>query len=109
MAKTMTVTWEGKKYLLEFTRDTVRQIEQTGFNVDKAMDTPLSSTEILFTGAFLAHEADALKAKIPEKILDHGIDTKMLGALKEMYDQPIRDMFSGEGDDKNPLEWETDF
>lgn len=105
MSKTMTITYNGVKYVLEFTKETVRRMERMGFDIEKASSTPLTSIETLFTGAFLANEQKAIKEGIPEKILDGGIPDGILDKLIEMYRDPANGLFNNEGN----LEWETNF
>lgn len=109
MAKRIELTYNGNKFTLEYTRDTVRQMERAGFNIDSAMDTPLTSVETLFTGAFLANHGKAVKDRIPEKILKGGIPKDMFGKLIEMYNEPISEMFDEGEDNEGNLEWETNF
>lgn len=108
MAKTMTINYGGDKYTLEFTRDSVRHMERAGFNINKALDTPVSSLETLFTGAFLANHGRAVKNGIPDKIMKKGLPSEMFGKLVEMYNEPLTAMFD-ENDDEGNLEWETNF
>ena len=109
MAKTITITFEDRKYTLGFTRDTVRQMESAGFNINNALDTPLTSIETLFTGAFLAHEGRAVKNRIPEKIIKNGLPKEMFGKLIEMYNEPLEAMFEQGDDGEGNLEWEAQF
>lgn len=109
MAKQMTIDFGGEKYTLEFTRDSVRQMESAGFNIDKAMATPLLSTETLFTGAFLANHGRAIKDRIPEKIIKNKLPKGILTKLIEMYNDPLTEMFTDDEDGEGNLKWETNF
>ena len=109
MAKQMTIKFGGDTYTLEFTRDSVRQMESAGFNIDKAMETPVLSTETLFTGAFLANHGKAIKDRIPEKIIQKKLPKGILGKLIEMYNYPLTEMFTDDEDGEGNLEWETNF
>lgn len=104
MNKNIVITYNDTKYTLEFTRDSVRQMERSGFNVNKALDTPMTSLETLFVGAFLANHGKAIKDGVPEKILKNGIPREMFGKLVDMYNEPLAAMF-----DEGNLEWETNF
>lgn len=110
MAKRIEIAYNGDKYTLEFTRDTVRQMERAGFNVDEALATPMSSFDTLFTGAFLANHGRAVKDRIPEKILKGKKFSKdMFGKLIEMYNEPIAEMFDDAEETEGNLEWEANF
>lgn len=106
MAKKIELTYKGEKYVLEFTKDTVRRMESMGFNIRKAIDTPLTSVEVLFTGAFLANEGRAIKNKIPEKILESGLPKGMFDKLVEMYNEPFETLFDNDdAENEGNLEW----
>ena len=105
MSKKIEITYGGEKYVLEFTKETVRQMESAGFNIRAAIDTPLSSIEMLFTGAFLANHGRAVKNKIPEKIMKDGLPREMFGRLVEMYNEPLEALFDKEDTDEGNLEW----
>ena len=47
--------YEGVPYTLEFTPDSLKQMERSGFNFSKMEDTILTTPEKLFYGAFLAN------------------------------------------------------
>ncbi len=46
---------KGTQYTLEFTRDSIKQMERTGFSLDVAQTQPMTSLLTLFKGAFIAH------------------------------------------------------
>lgn len=109
MAKTINIKYGNENYTLEFTRASVRQMESAGFNINKALDTPLTSIETLFVGAFLANHGRAVKNRIPEKIIEkNGLPSGMFEKLVEMYNEPISAMFEPEDNEGN-LEWESNF
>ena len=110
MAKILTVSHEGKQYTLEYTRDTVRSMERSGFNVNQITDKPLTTIPTLFRGAFMAHHPkirtatiDAIFAAMPNK-------TDLLGKLAEMYAEPIDTLLDepeegGEGNSSWGADW----
>ena len=55
MAKQLTFTYNGKDYVLEYTRNTVRQMENNGFVTNDIDIKPMTVLPALFAGAFLAH------------------------------------------------------
>lgn len=102
MAKTMTFTYDGKDYTLEFTRQTVVQTENMGFNANDIDTKPVTSLSILFRGAFLAHHRD-LPAKEVDKIFENFSKEGLLEALAELYYEPIRVLM--EDNSKNAVKW----
>ena len=102
MAKTMTFTYDGKDYTLEFTRQTVVQTENMGFNAQYIDTKPITSLSILFRGAFLAHHRD-LPAKEIDKIFENFSKEGLLEALADLYYEPIRVLM--EDNSKNAVKW----
>lgn len=78
-----------KEYVLEFTRSSVRQMEENGFVAQDIVTKPMLTLPQLFAGAFLAHhrfvkqaEIDRIYDKIPNK-------SDFLARLAEMYNEPL--------------------
>lgn len=103
MAKQLTFTYNGKDYVLEYTRNTVRQMENNGFVANDIDTKPMTILPALFAGAFLAHHrheksevVDAIYSKLKDK---HSLIEK----LAEMYNEPISSLL--EEPDEGNLEW----
>ena len=102
MAKTMTFTYDGKDYTLEFTRKTVIETENMGFNAQYIDTKPITSLSILFRGAFLAHHRDTRVSEI-DKIFESFTKEGLLEALADLYYEPIKVLM--ENDSKNAVKW----
>lgn len=107
MAKTITITYEGQKYTLEYTRGSVATMERRGFNVNKISEAPMSTLPALFEGAFIAHHSRLNKNYI-DKIFD-SIPKKeeLIGVLAEMYNEPLMAMFDEPEDAEGNASWEV--
>ena len=97
--------YEGREYTLEFTRDTVRTIERSGFDYHNIDARQMDSICTLFAGAFLAHHRfdkpdviDKIYAKMPNK-------DALLERLAMLYALPYQELTS-EVDEKNAVKWE---
>lgn len=97
--------YEGKEYTLEFTRDTVRTIEKSGFDYRNIDSKQMDSICTLFAGAFLAHHRfvkpdviDKIYAKMPNK-------SALLERLAMLYMLPYEELVE-EVDEKNAVKWE---
>lgn len=97
--------YEGKEYTLEFTRDTVRTIEKSGFDYHDIDSKQMDSICTLFAGAFLAHHRfvkpdviDKIYAKMPNK-------SALLERLAMLYMLPYEELVE-EVDEKNAVKWE---
>lgn len=89
MSKQITFTFEDKDYTLEYTRRTVRQMEEAGFISSDIGVRPMTLLPQMFAGAFLAHHRftkqdviDRIYAAMPNK-------EDLINKLAEMYNDPI--------------------
>ena len=58
--------YNGKHYCLEYTRESVKQMEAAGFNMNDMGDKPATRIEQLWQGAFLANHPNEPESKIRE-------------------------------------------
>ena len=107
MAKTINFTYEGKDYTLEFTRRTIRQMEDEGFVARNIDDRPMTLLPALFAGAFKAHHRfvkqetiDVIYANMPNK-------DKLIEKLAEMYNEPIMSLMEEPADTAKNVDWMT--
>ena len=105
MSKQLRFTYEGKDYVLEFTRRTVEQMERNGFIASDVCDKPMTTLPALFAGAFLANHrfvrqdlVDSIYAKMPNK-------QELIGKLAEMYNEPITALVDEPEDDAGNVDW----
>ena len=78
MAKQLNFEYENKEYTLEFTRESIKQMEREGFVAGDIVNKPMNTLPKLFAGAFKAH---------------HRFDTKQ----KKIDEIPSRNRFSANG------------
>lgn len=107
MAKQIIFSYEGKDYTLEFTRRTVKQMEDEGFVARNIDDRPMTLLPALFAGAFKAHHRfvkpdviDAIYAAMPNK-------DKLIEKLAEMYNDPIMTLMEEPDDSAKNVDWMT--
>lgn len=106
MTEKIKFKYGGKEYVLEFTRQSVEEMERRGFVVEEVLTKPLTVLPNLFAGAFIANHRFT-KRKVINEIFNQ-IDDKggLLDALAEMYSLVI-DEFTDELEKKNKnLTWE---
>ena len=110
MAKQIVFTYEDKEYTLEFTRRTVKQMEDEGFVAQDIDRKPMTLLPALFAGAFKAHHRfvkqdviDKIYAGMPHK-------DELIGKLAEMYKDPIVTLME-EPDEKavKNVSWEANW
>ena len=107
MAKTITFTYEGKDFTLEFTKRTIKLMEEAGFVAGDIDRRPMTLLPQLFAGAFLAHHRfvrqetiDAIYAAMPNK-------EDLVGKLAEMYQEPIRTLMEEPEGELGNVDWKA--
>ncbi len=98
-------TAEGRNYCLEFTRDTVKQMEARGFSPQRILDAPVTSVPELFHGAFLANHP-LVTRKVSDKIF-YGLKNRdsLVNNLIKMYNEPIQAL-TDDSEGNAETEWE---
>ena len=111
MNKTIRFSYKDKDYTLEFTRDTVRQMERQGF-VPGDIDTkPMTVIPDLFAGAFLKNHPTVKRSRIDEIYEALGGKQRLIRALIEMYNDTLETLIGDEDDEGNAewtANWETE-
>lgn len=108
MAKKISIPYNGKKYVLEFTRSTVSAMEKAGFSINELSAKPATMIPMLFSGAFAANHSNTKVATI-NKIYD-GLGDKqgLVKTLAEMYSDSVYTLLADEDEENegNPG-WEA--
>lgn len=112
MAKTINFNYEGKEYTLEFTCDSVRQLEREGFVIEDITRKPMTVLPKLFAGAFLAnHKYDKnVRTNVDEIYKKFTDKNKLIERLAEMYNETVESLVDepDEGD-KGNIQWEANW
>lgn len=79
----------GKKYELDFNRESVRWIESQGFKIDETFDFPNINIPKLFYFSFRAHHKNSISLQQAEALLDKmgGLTGKIAVRLVDLYRQ----------------------
>ena len=105
MATKINFTFDGKDYCLEYTKRTVKQMEDRGFVASRFIEFPMSTLPDLFAGAFLANHKYTDR-KVIDAIFDKMTDKKaLIGTLSTMYNEPIEALMAGEDEEGNGIAW----
>ncbi len=108
MATKIRFEHEGKEYTLEYTRRTVRYMEDKGFVASRLFDAPMTMLPDLFAGAFQANHR-FLDRKVIDGLYDKFKNKKaLLSTLTKMYNEPIEALLADdrEEDEGNMIAWE---
>ena len=104
MANQINFDYNGRHYCLEYTRESVKQMEAAGFTITDIGDKPATRIEQLWAGAFLAHERRT-SANVIRELYDKMKDKEaLLQKLSEMYQNTLKYLMPDE-DDAGNVEW----
>mgnify|MGYP002552241267 CR=1 FL=1 len=105
MAKQIIFSYEDKEYTLEYTRRTVAEMEKKGFIASNITDKPMTTLPALFAGAFLAHHRFVKEDVINTIYNKLTKKEELIGALAEMYNEPIMALVEEPEENQGNLNW----
>ena len=109
MAKKLEFSYQGKDYTLEYTRESVKQMEREGFVANDIVNKPMSTLPKLFSGAFKAHHKYDVKQKQIDEMFDlFKNKDALVEKLAEMYHEPFEALLD-DSDGGNSIAWEANF
>ena len=98
--------YNGKHYCLEYTRDTVKQMEAAGFTVNDIDSKPATRIEQLWAGAFMANHRRVSNTIIRELYGKMKDKDALLKKLAEMYNSTLDYLLNdADDDDEGNVEW----
>lgn len=107
MARNVSFEFEGVRYTLEFTRRSVKKMEDGGFDVTQVEHRPMTMYPKLFEGAFIAHHpfikkglADTIYSKLKNK-------AELMDALADMYSDTLMSILDEPSESEGNVTWET--
>lgn len=86
---TITIDYKGESYKLGFTRDSIKCMEDKGFNFSKAEQRQISSLFDLVEGAFRTYTPRMTSEKIMEVWGTLKGKDELYNALFEMFREPL--------------------
>ena len=111
MGKQLNFEYKNKEYTLEYTRESVKQMEREGFVASDIVDKPMLTLPKLFAGAFKAHHRFDVKQKQVDEIFELFTNKQaLIEKLAEMYAEPMETLMdSGSDNEGNGIAWEANF
>lgn len=110
MAKQLNFEYKGKQFTLEYTRDSVRQMEREGFVTNDVVNKPMLTLPKLFAGAFKAHHKFGTKPTDIEEMFNlFKNKDALLEKLVEMYNEPFETLLDEPKDEGNAIAWDANF
>ena len=95
--------YNDKHYCLEYTPESIKQMEAAGFSINDFSDKPQTRIEQLWAGAFLAHNRKTSNNVMKELYGKMKDKDKLLEALRNMVAETYNSLMD-EGDEGN-VEW----
>lgn len=111
MGKQITFEYKSKEYTLEYTRESVKQMEREGFKGEDILNKPMLTLPKLFAGAFKAHHKFDTKQKTIDEIFELFTNKQALvEKLAEMYAEPMETLMDDDNiDEGNAIAWDASF
>ncbi len=113
MATKITVNYKKIDYILEFSRNAVKQMEQQGFVLDQIGDKPMTMIPMLVYGAFMKHNK-GIKRSLVDEIYEHLTDkvgdgeNGFINVLLEMYAETVTTLTDNNSvDEGNAAIWKV--
>jgi hypothetical protein len=100
------LTHKDKYYILEFSRNTARSIEERGFNLESVATQPNKMIPLLIQGAFMKNHPTVKAVKVEEIFLAQKGRAGLVNALAEMYAETVSSLIGEEEDDEKNATWE---
>ena len=109
MAKQLNFEHGGKEYTLEYTRESVKQMEREGFVASDIVNKPMLTLPKLFAGAFKAHHKYDTKQKQIDEIFELFKNKQaLIEKLAEMYAEPMETLMD-DVDEGHAIAWDANF
>lgn len=105
MATKITFDYNGESYCLEYTKRTVKTMEDRGFVPKKILEAPMSYLPELFAGAFLANHKFEKRSVIDAIFEKMKGKSELVNTLIDMYNEPIQALTAEDEDEGNAIEW----
>ena len=110
MGKQINFEYKNKEYTLEYTRESVKQMEREGFKANDVIEKPMNTLPKLFAGAFKAHHRFDIKQKEIEEIFELFTNKQaLIEKLAEMYAEPMETLMDNDVDEGNGIKWDPNF
>lgn len=111
MGKQLNFEYNNKEYTLEYTRESVKQMEREGFVTSDIVDKPMLTLPKLFAGAFKAHHKFDVKQKQIDEIFELFANKQaLIEKLAEMYAEPMETLMDSDNTNEgNAIAWEANF
>lgn len=105
-AKQIIIEHEDRKYILEFSRKSIENMERQGFVASDISTKPMTTLPALFAGAFQMHHRFLDKGVIDAMFYKIKNKEKFIEKLSEMYNEPLVTLVDEPEEDEGNITWE---
>ncbi len=114
MSTKITVTYRNNDYVLEFSRNTAKQIEEQGFVLDQIGEKPSIMIPLLVYGAFMKNNrgikrslVDEIYKNVVNKVGSDG-EEGFINVLSEMYAETVSSLMDDDDiEEGNAATWKV--
>ena len=97
----ITISYDKKDYVLEYSRQSVRTMEAQGFVLDDIAAKPMMTIPMLFQGAFIKNHRGIKRNLMDEIYEEINNKTDLITALMEMYTETLSTLMDDKADAGN--------
>lgn len=101
----ITLTYKEKDYTLEYTRQSVKTMEQQGFVLDELASKPMTMIPMMFQGAFIKNHKGIKRSVMDEIYKGIGNRSELMEALMEMYAETLSTLMDDDAEDAGNVSW----
>ena len=97
----ITISYDKKDYVLEYSRQSVRSMEAQGFVLDDIAAKPMMMIPMLFQGAFIKNHRGIKRNLMDEIYEEINNKTDLITALMELYTETLSTLMDDKADAGN--------
>ena len=101
----ITLTHNDKEYTLEYSRQSVKTMEQQGFVLDEISSKPMTMIPLMFQGAFIKNHKGIKRSLMDEIYKDIHNRSELMEALMEMYADTLSSLMDDSTEDLGNVTW----
>ena len=101
----ITLTHNDKEYTLEYSRQSVKTMEQQGFVLDELSSKPMTMIPMMFQGAFIKNHKGIKRSLMDEIYKDIHNRSELMEALMEMYADTLSSLMDDSPEDSGNVTW----
>jgi len=99
------LTHNNKEYTLEFSRQSVKTMEQQGFVLDELTSKPMTMLPMLFQGAFIMHHRGIKRKEMDEIYKNIKDRSALMEALMELYAETLSTLMDDDAEAEGNVSW----